>query len=94
LNVAKSENNRLKNSLVKANTTVKESFDKIIKLNKDIDALKEWGVIQQAEASKWLEKYNKAIKRYHRLKWICSHYCCCWWRFIGSQIHELCSSSI
>ena len=70
LNVAKSENNRLKNSLVKANTTVKESFDKIIKLNKDIDALKEWGVIQQAEASKWLEKYNKAIKRYHRLKWI------------------------
>jgi septal ring factor EnvC (AmiA/AmiB activator) len=68
LNVAKSENNRLKNSLAKANTNVKEGFDKIIKLNKDIDALKEWGVVQQAEAAKYKTKYENAVKRYHRLK--------------------------
>jgi hypothetical protein len=70
LNVAKSENVKLKNSLEKANANVKEGFVQITKLEKDIKALKEWGVVQQAEAQKWLEKYTKAIKRYHRLKWI------------------------
>lgn len=70
LNVAKSENVKLKNSLEKANANVKEGFLQITKLEKDIKTLKEWGVIQQAEAQKWLEKYNNAVKRYHRLKWI------------------------
>ncbi len=70
LNVAKSENVKLKNSLEKANANVKEGFVQITKLEKDIKTLKEWGVVQQAEAQKWLEKYTKAIKRYHRLKWI------------------------
>lgn len=68
LNVAKSENNRLKNSLAKANENVKKGFEEIVKLNKDIDALKEWGVVQQAEASKYKTKYENAVKRYHRLK--------------------------
>jgi septal ring factor EnvC (AmiA/AmiB activator) len=70
LRVAKSENAKLKGNLDKANGNLKDSFLQIDKLKKDIDALKEWGVIQQAEAQKWLEKYTNAIKRYHRLKWI------------------------
>lgn len=70
LNVAKSENAKLKNNLAEANNNVKKGFENINKLNKDIAALKEWGVVQQAEAQKFMEKYNKAVKRYHRLKWI------------------------
>jgi hypothetical protein len=70
LKVAKSENAKLKDSLSKANGNLKNSFVQIDKLKKDIETLKEWGVVQQAEAQKWLEKYTNAIKRYHRLKWI------------------------
>lgn len=70
LKIVKSENTKLKDNLNKANSNLKNSFLQIDKLNKDIDTLKEWGIIQQAEAQKWLEKYNNSIKRYHRLKWI------------------------
>jgi septal ring factor EnvC (AmiA/AmiB activator) len=70
LNVTKSENAKLKGNLDKANSNLKDSFLQIDKLKKDIETLKEWGVVQQAEAQKWLEKYTNAIKRYHRLKWI------------------------
>jgi hypothetical protein len=70
LKVAKSENTKLKGNLDKANSNLKDSFLQINKLKKDIETLKEWGVVQQAEAQKWLEKYTNAIKRYHRLKWI------------------------
>jgi len=70
LNVAKTENTKLKDNLSKAKEEVNNSFIQIDKLKKDINTLKEWGVIQQAEAQKWLEKYNNAVKRYHRLKWI------------------------
>ena len=70
LNSAKIENVKLKNNLENANNTIKKGFDDIAKLNKDITTLKEWGVIQQAEAQKWLEKYTSAVKRYHRLKLI------------------------
>lgn len=70
LTVAKTENSKLKDNLANANANLKESFLQIDKLKKDIETLKEWGVVQQAEAQKWLEKYTNAIKRYHRLKWI------------------------
>jgi hypothetical protein len=70
LKVAKSENAKLKGNLDKANSNLKDSFLQIDKLKKDIETLKEWGIVQQAEAQKWLEKYTNAIKRYHRLKWI------------------------
>ena len=70
LKVAKSENAKLKDNLSKANSNLEDSFVQIDKLKKDIDTLKEWGVVQQAEAQKWLEKYTNAVKRYHRLKWI------------------------
>jgi hypothetical protein len=68
LRVAKSENAKLKDNLSKANGNLKDSFLQIDKLKKDIDALKEWGVVQQAEAQKWLSSYTSAVKRYHRLK--------------------------
>jgi polyhydroxyalkanoate synthesis regulator phasin len=70
LKVAKDENTKLKNNLSSAQNELNNSFTQIDKLKKDIDTLKEWGVVQQAEAQKWLEKYTNAIKRYHRLKWI------------------------
>jgi len=70
LKIAKDENIKLKQNLNEANINVKNGFIQIEKLNKDIDTLKEWGVVQQAEAQKWLKKYTDAIKRYHRLKWI------------------------
>lgn len=70
LNVAKTENSKLKENLNQANENVKKGFLEITKLNEDIKTLKEWGVIQQAEAQKWLQKYNNAVKRYHRLKLI------------------------
>lgn len=70
LKIAKDENTKLKQNLNEANANVKKGFLEIEKLNKDITTLKEWGVVQQAEAQKWLKKYTDAIKRYHRLKWI------------------------
>ena len=70
LKVAKNENTKLKNNLNQAKVDLNNSFSKIDKLQKDINTLKEWGVVQQAEAQKWLKKYTDAIKRYHRLKWI------------------------
>jgi uncharacterized protein YoxC len=70
LNVAKTENSKLTQSLNQARLDLDQSFAEIDKLNKDINTLKEWGVVQQAESQKWLEKYTNAVKRYHRLKWI------------------------
>lgn len=70
LNIAKTENSKLEKNLAQANIDLNQSFTEIDKLNKDIKTLKEWGVIQQTEAQKWLKKYTDAIKRYHRLKWI------------------------
>lgn len=70
LNTAKLENNKLKDNLSKAKTDLNNSFIQIDKLEKDIDTLKEWGVVQQAEAQKWLQKYTDAVKRYHKLKLI------------------------
>lgn len=70
LNIAKTENIKLKENLSKAKIDLNNSFVQIDKLKKDIDTLKEWGVVQQAEAQKWLQKYTDAIKRYHRLKLI------------------------
>jgi hypothetical protein len=70
LNAVKSENEKLKNNLTNANSSVKKGMDDVVKLNKDIEALKQWGIIKQAEALRWLERYNKAVKRYHKLKWI------------------------
>lgn len=70
LRSAKEENSKLKNSLSKASEQIKQAEAKTFEVQKAADALKEWGIIQQAEAQKFMEKYNKAVKRYHRLKMI------------------------
>lgn len=70
LKAAKEENTKLKTSLDKALEQVKTAEAKTLEVQKSADALKEWGIIQQAEAQKFMDKYNKAVKRYHRLKMI------------------------
>jgi Skp family chaperone for outer membrane proteins len=70
LNAAKSENAKLKTNLENANKKVNEAKSNTAIVQKQADALKEWGIQKQQEAFKWLEKYNNAVKRYHRLKWI------------------------
>lgn len=68
LKAAKEENTRLKASLDKAQKQVVQAEARTVEVQKSADALKEWGIIQQAEAQKFMEKYNNAVKRYHRLK--------------------------
>jgi hypothetical protein len=68
LKAAKEENAKLKASLDKAVQQTKNAEAKTVEVQKSADALKEWGIIQQAEAQKFMEKYNNAVKRYHRLK--------------------------
>ena len=70
LKAAKDENAKLKVSLDKALQQTKNAEAKTVEVQKSADALKEWGIIQQAEAQKFMEKYNSAVKRYHRLKLI------------------------
>jgi hypothetical protein len=68
LKAAKEENTKLKISLETALQQTKNAEAKTVEVQKSADALKEWGIIQQAEAQKFMEKYNNAVKRYHRLK--------------------------
>lgn len=70
LEETKSENTKLETSLTQARLDLDQSFKEIDILNKQIKDLKEWAIVQQAEAQKWLEKYTNAVKRYHRLKLI------------------------
>ena len=70
LKAAKEENVKLKTSLDKASERVKTAEAQTVVVQKQADDLKEWGVIQQAEAQKFMQKYNDAVKRYHRLKMI------------------------
>jgi hypothetical protein len=70
LQVAKTENAKLKTNLENANKKVDEAQSNTMIVQKQADTLKQWGVQKQNEAFQWLEKYNNSIKRYHRLKWI------------------------
>lgn len=70
LNSAKSENAKLKNNLANANKKVADAEANVANVQKQANALKEWGIQKQNEAFEWLEKYTKAVKRYHRLKMI------------------------
>jgi septal ring factor EnvC (AmiA/AmiB activator) len=89
LNVAKTENNKLKENLSKAKTDLNNSFVQINKLEKDINTLKEWGVVQQAEAQRWLQKYTDAVKRYHRLKLIAAIIAAAGGVFLGLQFMNM-----
>lgn len=70
LKSAKSENAKLKNNLANVNNKVAAAVNDLYVVQKQADALKDWGVKQQQEAFKWFEKYTDTVKRYHRLKWI------------------------
>ena len=70
LKSAKEENAKLKASLDRALGQVKTAEAQTVVVQQQADDLKEWGVIQQAEAQKFMQKYNDAVKRYHRLKMI------------------------
>ena len=52
LKSAKSENARLKNNLVNANSKIAEAVNNVSVVQKQADALKDWGVEQQQEAFK------------------------------------------
>ena len=68
LTAAKTENANLKTNLDNATKRVLEAEQSVAVVQKNADALKEWGVIQQGEAQRFIEKYNSSVKRYHRLK--------------------------
>ncbi len=70
LKSARDENTKLKASLANATKKLEQAEIKTVEVQKSADALKEWGIIQQAEAQKFMQKYNDAVKRYHRLKLI------------------------
>lgn len=85
----KKENDNLTNLLNQTRTDLDQSFAEVTQLNKEIKDLKEWAVIQQAEAHKFMEKYNKAVKRYHRLKMIAAAIAAIVGVFIGMQFMSL-----
>lgn len=70
LQSAKTENTKLKINLANANKKVADTETNLATVQKQADLLKEWGIQKQNEAFQWLEKYTKAVKRYHRLKMI------------------------
>ena len=89
LRSAKEENARLKASLNKAMQQTQVAEAKTIEVQKSADSLKEWGMIQQAEAQKFMEKYNAAVKRYHRLKMIACIIAAAAGVFLGLQFMNL-----
>lgn len=89
LKSAKEENSRLKKSLDKANAQLNTAELRVVEVQKQADALKEWGVIQQQQAHKFMEKYNNAVKRYHRLKLIAALIAAAAGVFVGLQFMNL-----
>lgn len=68
LKLAREANSELKNKLVAAENKVKAAELNTQQVQKNADALKNWGIEQQNQAFEWMEKYTSTIKRYHRLK--------------------------
>lgn len=89
LKSAKEENTRLKSSLEKANTQLQKAESRTIEVQQQADNLKEWGILQQNEAHKFLKKYNDAVKRYHRLKAIAAMIAAAAGVFLGLQFMAL-----
>lgn len=68
LKVAKEKNFKLKLNLENANKKVLEANKNTETVQKNADALKNWGVEQQNQAFQWMEKHTSTLKKYHRLK--------------------------
>lgn len=86
---AKEENSKLKESLSKALKRVENAEAQTQIVQKQADELKEWGIIQQEQAQKFIEKYNKAVKRYHRLKMLAAIIAAAAGVFFGLQFMNL-----
>jgi hypothetical protein len=61
----------------------------ILIVKEAVEKLKEWGIVQQAEKFKWMEKYEKAVKRYHRLKMMAAVIAAAAGIFLGLQLMHL-----
>ena len=68
LKLAKQSNSDLSNKLEISKQELAYAETRVQDVQKTADILKEWGVEQEAKAFAWMEKFNKAIKRYHFLK--------------------------
>jgi hypothetical protein len=86
---AKQQNAKLKDNLERANQKVASAQLETQKVQEAADKLKEWGIVQQAEKLQWMEKFEKAIKRYHRLKMIAALIAAAAGVFIGLQFMNL-----
>jgi uncharacterized transporter YbjL len=65
---AKQQNGVLKENLARALTRAELAESETMKVQQSAKKLEDWGVVQQAEKVKWMQKYENAVKRYHRLK--------------------------
>jgi hypothetical protein len=72
LQVAKSENAKLKTNLENADKKVEEAVSGTAVVQKQADALRAWGIERQNEAFEWMSKHSKTLKKYHRLKTVAS----------------------
>jgi hypothetical protein len=70
LQKAKVQNTKLKDNLERANSKILSAELETKKVQEAADKLKEWGVAQQSEKFKWIEKYEKLAKKYKLLKTI------------------------
>jgi hypothetical protein len=89
LQAAKQQNLKLKDNLDRANAKVVSAEKEVLIVKEAVEKLKEWGVVQQAEKFKWMEKYEKAVKRYHRLKMIAALIAAAAGVFLGLQLMNL-----
>lgn len=69
---AKRENTVLQTRLSNANDRVLEAESNTNQVQRNADALRDWGVEQQNQAFEWMSKHTKTLQRYHRLKTVAS----------------------
>lgn len=86
---AKVQNVKLKDSLERANAKLVSAENEVQVVKLAAEKLKEWGIVQQAEKFQWMEKYEKAVKRYHRLKMIAAIIAAAAGVFLGLQFMNL-----
>lgn len=67
---AKIQNIKLKDNLERSNQKIASAQIETQKVQEAADKLKEWGIVQQAEKFKWMDKFEKIVKKYNRLKTI------------------------
>lgn len=89
LQTAKHQNAALKDNLHRANKKVSSAETEMQIVKVAAEKLKAWGIVQQAEKLQWMQKYEKAVKRYHRLKMMAAMIAAAAGIFIGLQFMNL-----